>query len=98
MFGKPVLINKKQNPIIRRPHWQYNIKRDGTRRARLCCNGSNYAAPILHALAITYILLAWNTRYRDYSSPWLQDTTRKYMEETPKMHIHTPQDQISQHI
>ena len=54
MFGKPLLLNKHKKDIILRPHWQYNVKRDGTRRARLCCNGSKYAAPILHALATTY--------------------------------------------
>ena len=54
MFGKPTIVNKELKPIILRPHWQYNVKRDGTRRARLCCNGSKYAAPILHALALTY--------------------------------------------
>ena len=56
MFGKPVLIDKHKNIIILRPHWQYNVKQDGTRRARLCCNGSKYAALILHALTITYLL------------------------------------------
>ena len=54
MFGDPVLLENKSNHIILRPHWQYSVKRDGTRRARLCCNGSKYAAPILHALAMTY--------------------------------------------
>ena len=36
MFGKPTIVNKALKPIILRPHWQYNVKRDGTRRARLC--------------------------------------------------------------
>ena len=54
MFGEPILIDDKHKPIVLRAHWQYNVKRDGTRRARLCCNGSKYAAPILHALALTY--------------------------------------------
>jgi hypothetical protein len=54
MYGKPTLIPDKANSIILRPHWQYNIKRDGTRRSRLCCNGSKKAAPLLHSLALTY--------------------------------------------
>ena len=55
MFGEPVLLDQKhKHTIILRPHWQYNVKRNGTRRARLCCNGSKLAAPILHALAMTY--------------------------------------------
>ena len=54
MYGKPIKRPTDPNAIILRPHWQYNIKRDGTRRSRLCCNGSKRAAPILHALAQTY--------------------------------------------
>ena len=37
--------------IVLWPHWQYNVKRDSTRRVRLCCHGSKNAVPILHALA-----------------------------------------------
>jgi len=54
MFGAPVMMPKDRKTIILRPHWQYHIKRDGTRRARLCCNGSKQAAPLLHALSLTY--------------------------------------------
>ena len=54
MYGKPILIPDKANSIVLRPHWQYNIKRDGTRRSRLCCNGSKKAAPLLHSIALTY--------------------------------------------
>ena len=54
MFGDPILPPNDPRTIILRPHWQYHIKRDGTRRARQCCNGSKYAAPLLHALAMTY--------------------------------------------
>jgi hypothetical protein len=54
MFGEPILPPTSNGAIILRPHWQYHIKRDGTRRARLCCNGSKFAAPMLHAIAMTY--------------------------------------------
>ena len=54
MYGKPIMIPDKANSIVLRPHWQYNIKRDGTRRSRLCCNGSKKAAPLLHSIASTY--------------------------------------------
>ena len=54
MFGNPITPPSDPDTIILRPHWQYHIKRDGTRRARLCCNGSKIAAPLLHALATTY--------------------------------------------
>ena len=52
MYGTP--INRPKNAIVLRPHWQYHIKRCGTRRARQCCDGSKRAAPMLHALASTY--------------------------------------------
>jgi hypothetical protein len=35
-------------------HWEYRIKRDGTRRSRQCCDGSPRAAPALHRLVSTY--------------------------------------------
>ena len=54
MFGEPILPPDDPRTIILRPHWQYHVKRDGTRRARQCCNGSKYAAPLLHAIAMTY--------------------------------------------
>ena len=54
MYGEPILPPNDPNTIILRAHWQYHVKRCGTRRARLCCNGSKYAAPTLHALAMTY--------------------------------------------
>jgi hypothetical protein len=34
MFGEPILPPKEKDTIILRPHWQYHIKRDGTRRTR----------------------------------------------------------------
>ena len=54
MYGDPIDKPNTPDVIILRPHWQYNIKRDGTRRSRLCCNGSKRAAPLLHAIAQTY--------------------------------------------
>ena len=54
MFGEPIAPPVDKRTILLCPHWQYHIKRCGTRRARLCCNGSKYAAPLLHELALTY--------------------------------------------
>ena len=56
MFGEPIAPPIDRKMIILRPHWQYHIKRCGTRPARLCCNGSKYTAPLLHELALTYSL------------------------------------------
>jgi hypothetical protein len=52
MFGTPV--PRPRGAIVLRSHWQYHIKRDGTRRARNCCDGSPRAAPTLHRLVQTY--------------------------------------------
>ena len=52
MYGDP--IPKPDGAIVLRPHWQYHIKRDGTRRSRNCCDGSPRSAPSLHAVASTY--------------------------------------------
>ena len=55
VFGDPIdaaLLPK--DAVILRPHWQYAVKRSGVRRSRLCCNGSKYAAPQLHAMASTW--------------------------------------------
>lgn len=52
MYGDPVRPPK--GAIILRQHWQYHIKRDGTRRARNCCDGSPRAAPTLHRFAKSY--------------------------------------------
>lgn len=38
MYGQP--MPKPPGAIVLRPHWQYSIKRDGTRRSRNCCDGS----------------------------------------------------------
>ena len=54
MFGEPIAPPLNRSTKILRPHWQYHIKQCGTRRARLCCNGSKYAAPLLHELVLTY--------------------------------------------
>ena len=52
MFGPPTF--KPPGAIVLRPHWQYSIKRDGTRRSRNCCDGSPRSAPVLHGIASTY--------------------------------------------
>ena len=52
MYGAPV--PRPSDAIVLRPHWQYQVKRDGSRRSRNCCDGSPRAAPILHGIASTY--------------------------------------------
>jgi hypothetical protein len=51
MFGAPSL--PPPNALILQPHWSYYQKTDGTRQARICCNGSICAAPMLRLLALT---------------------------------------------
>ena len=52
MYGEPV--SRPPGPIVLRQHWQYHIKRDGTHRARNCCDGSPCAAFVLHQFTQTY--------------------------------------------
>ena len=55
MFGDPIdPLLMPNNGIIMRSHWQYKMKRDGTRRSRMCFNGSKNAVPNLHAIASTW--------------------------------------------
>ena len=57
MYGKPQYLPPKSdddddNPLVLlRPHWQYHVKRCGTRRSRQCVDGSKRSDPVLHALA-----------------------------------------------
>ena len=52
MYGEPIIKHTNKNAIIIRPHWQYHVKRCGTRRARQWCDGSKRAPPLLHAFAL----------------------------------------------
>jgi len=52
MYGAP--IPRPEGATVLRQHWQYRIKRDGTRRSRNCCDGSARTAPGLHGIASTY--------------------------------------------
>ena len=46
MFGTP--CQPPSNAIILRPQWAHKIKQDGTRRSRLCGDGSKRAVPQLY--------------------------------------------------
>ena len=52
MYGSPV--KRPPGATVLRPHWQYRVKGDGTRRSRNCCDGSPRAAPVLHGIAKTH--------------------------------------------
>ena len=54
MYGEPIPRPSDPKAIILRPHWQYKVKNNGTRRSRNCCDGSPRAAPALHGIASTY--------------------------------------------
>jgi hypothetical protein len=98
MFGKPILIDPKTKPIILRPHWQYNVKRDGTRRARLCCNGSKYAAPILHALAMTYSSCVEHPIQRLFFAITAQLNLKVYGGDAKDAYAHSPGSHIPTYL
>ena len=62
VLGKP--IDYPNNSIFLIPHWQYYIKRNGTRRDRQCCYGSKRAATMLIDLTLAYISCIWHTFQR----------------------------------
>jgi len=52
MFGLPIKL--PEGGILMHFHWQYQIKVNGKRRSRLCCNGLPRAAPEAHSTTNTY--------------------------------------------
>ena len=55
MFGDaidPVALSR--NAVILQLHWNYVVERSGVRCSRQCCNGSKFAAPLLHAMVSTW--------------------------------------------
>ena len=98
MFGKPVLLDPKKKPIILRPHWQYNVKRNGIRRARLCCNGSKYAAPILHALALTYSSCVEHPIQRLFFSIAARFNKQVYGGDAKDAYAHSPGSEIKTYM
>ena len=51
MFGDAINpIALPRNTVILQPHWNYVVKRSWERQSRQCCNGSKFAAPLLHAM------------------------------------------------
>ena len=55
MFGDTFSpITLPRDAVILRPYWNYVVKRSGVRRSRQCCNGSKFAAPLLHAMVSTW--------------------------------------------
>ena len=62
MFGSPT--RPPPAAQILRLHWQYRIKVNGKRRSRSCCDGSQRAAPALHAQADTFASCLEHPIYR----------------------------------
>ena len=55
IFGDAIdPLTLPKNAVILWPHWNYVVKRSGVRRSRQCCNGSKFAAPLLHAMVSTW--------------------------------------------
>jgi hypothetical protein len=52
MYGAP--CRPPPGAIVLRPHWNYKVKSNGSRRSRKCCDGSPRAVPDLHAILDTY--------------------------------------------
>ena len=57
MFADPIdPLGLPDSDVILQLHWQYSVKRKGTRFSCICFNGSKNALPQLHAVASTWSL------------------------------------------
>ena len=92
LYGKPVA--RPPDAIVLRPHWQYHIKRDGTRRSRNCCDGSPRAAPILHGLITTYSSCVEQPIQRMFFSLAAQLNYRVYAGDAKDAYAHSPPPDI----
>ena len=72
---------KPPRAIVLRPHWQYSIKRYGTRHSRNWCDGSPCAAPILSLLLP---LLQQSTLSICVLSSWKWDTRKTALHRSTK--------------
>ena len=55
MLGNTInYITLLRNTVILQPYWNYVVKRSGVRQFRQRCNGSKFAAPLLHAMVSTW--------------------------------------------
>ena len=52
MYGEPTRL--PPDNVLLCPHWQYHVKRSGTRWFCQCIDRSKKSAPILHVLADSY--------------------------------------------
>ena len=94
MFGEPTLTDPRLKPIASRPHWQCNVKQDGKRRARLCCNGSKCAAPMLHASALTCSLCAEHPVQRLFHAVAARLNEKVHGGDAKDAHAHSPGSKI----
>ena len=90
MYGDPQFLPPKS--ILLRPHWQYHIKRDGTRRSRQCADGSPKAAPILHALADSYSACVDQPVQRMFLAISALKNYRIYGSDATDAYAHSPAD------
>ena len=96
MYGTP--INRPKGAIVLRPHWQYHIKRCGTRQAQQCCDGSKQAAPMLHALASIYSSCVENPIQRLVFAIAVDQNLIIYGGDTKDAYAHSPGPRIPTYV
>ena len=98
MFGLPIMRPNTPNAIVLCSHWQYHVKRDGTRRARQCCDGSKRAAPLLHALALTYSSCVEHPMQRLFLATAAHEDLKIYGGDAKDTFAHSPAPDIPTYV
>jgi len=88
MYGEPV--RKPPGAIVLRPHWQYSIKQDGTRRSRNCCDGSPRSTPLLHGIPSTYSFCVEQPVQRLFFALAARENYRVYGGDAQDAYAHSP--------
>jgi len=88
MYGEPV--RKPPSAIVLRPHWQFSIQRDGTRRSRNCCDGSPRSAPLLHDIASTCSSCVEQPAHQLFFALAARENYRVYGGDAQDAYAHSP--------
>lgn len=96
MYGEP--CRAPPGAIVLRMHWQYRIKRDGTRRSRQCCDGSPRAVPVLHQLVSTFSSCVEQPVKRLFYALAAQMNYRVYGGDAKDAYAHSPPPKIPTYV
>ena len=91
-------ITLPRNTVILRPHWNYVVKRSWVRLSRQCCNGSKFAAPLLHVIVSTWSSCVELPIQGMCIGLCAQKGLCIYDGDTPDVYAHTPSPKVMTHL